>query len=69
MIPQKEFSALVRAHGLRGAKTIRALRLVMVKGESGAEAARLAGIDQGAVTRGLAKLDRPLCPCCGQPKP
>lgn len=68
-IPEWQFNALVRAHGLRGEKTINALRLVKVHGRSGADAARDAGIDQGAVTRGLAKLEQPTCPCCGQPLP
>lgn len=69
MIPEWQFVALVRAHKLRGVKTINALRMVLVEDKSGADAARAVGIDQGAITRALTLVRRPVCPHCGQPMP
>lgn len=63
----RDFKKLIAAHGITGAKTIEALRLVMVEGKSAYESADLAGIHRSAVTRANKLLERPLCPHCGQP--
>ena len=69
MITQKEFDRLIRVHRIRGTKTVKALRLVLVDGRTGADAAREALVDQGVISRGLAKLARPTCSKCGQAMP
>lgn len=68
-IPEPEFDRLIKAHKITGDKTIEALRLVMVWGVGGADAARRSEIHQSAVTRGLARMRRPLCSSCGQELP
>ncbi len=69
MIPEKEFRARIKAHGIYGERTVTALHLVLVKGFGMAQAARLADIHQAAVTRALARLRRPTCDACGQALP
>lgn len=66
---ENEFRKLVTAHRIRGAKTIRACRLVLVEGQTAYAASQTAKIDEAAISRALAKLRRPRCPHCGQPMP
>lgn len=63
----KEFDKLVKAHRLRGERTIAACRAVLVDGLTAYAAARQIGVEESVVSRALAKLRRPLCPTCGQP--
>ena len=67
MISDSEFAALVKRHKIRGKKTIKALRNVKCNGLSQAEAARLAKIGEGAVSRAVARVERPVCEHCGSP--
>ena len=63
----RKFDQLIAAHGLRGARTIAACRLVLVDGLPAIEAAQKAGINRSAVSRALAKLRREVCESCGHP--
>jgi hypothetical protein len=64
---EKQFTKLVEAHRLRGQKTIKACRLVLLKGFTAYAASKHVGLDQATLSRALHKLKRPLCPHCGQP--
>jgi len=66
---EKQYTKLVKAHCLRGEKTIKACRLVLVKGLTAYAASKETGLDKAALSRVLAKLQTPLCPHCGQPMP
>lgn len=61
-ITEAEFDAIKGP----GSRTRSAARMVLVDGRSAYDAARSYGITQGALSRYLAKLRRPVCPCCGQ---
>lgn len=63
----KEYAKLVKAHRLRGEKTIAACGAVLVDGLTAYAAAHKIGIEESTISRALAKLRRPLCPTCGQP--
>jgi hypothetical protein len=63
----KEYAKLIKAHRLRGEKTIAACRAVLVGAEPPAAAAREVGIAESVISRALARLRRPVCPTCGQP--
>lgn len=63
----KEYAKLVKAHRLRGGKTIAACRAVLVDGLTAYAAARKIGVEESTISRALTKLRRPLCPQCGQP--
>lgn len=62
-----EYAKLIKAHRLRGAKTIAACRLVLVGEETAYAAAHKIGANESTISRALARLRRPLCPTCGQP--
>jgi hypothetical protein len=64
---EKQFAKLVKAHRLRGDKTIKACRLVLVKGVTAYAASKEIGLSRPVLSRVLSKLKRPLCPHCGQP--
>lgn len=64
---QKEYATLVKAHRLRGEKTIAACRAVLVDGRTAYAAAKKIGVEESTISRALAKLRRPLCPTCSQP--
>jgi hypothetical protein len=64
---EKQFTKLVEAHRLRGKKTIKACRLVLVQGLTAYGASKETGLDKAALSRVLTRLKRPLCPHCGQP--
>jgi hypothetical protein len=64
---EKQFTKLVTAHRLRGEKTIKACRLVLVKGLTAYAASKEVGLSRPVLSRVLNKLKRPLCPHCGQP--
>lgn len=68
-LSEVQFRGRMQAHGIFGPKTIKALYWHLVKGRPKVDAARLAGIDASAVTRGLARMTRPTCPSCGQELP
>lgn len=63
----KEYAKLIKAHRLRGEKTIAACRSVLIDGLTAYAAARRIGVAESIISRALAKLRRPLCPTCGQP--
>lgn len=63
----KEYAKLVKAHRLRGEKTVAACGAVLVDGLTAYAAAQKIGIEESTISRALAKLRRPLCPHCGQP--
>ena len=63
-----EFNTLVKRHNLKGA-SVDAARRVLVDGLSAYAAAKELGITESTISRALAKLKRPLCPCCQQPLP
>lgn len=64
---QKEYAKLVKAHRLRGERTIAACKAVLVGRLTIAAAARKIGIAESTISQALARLRRPLCPRCGQP--
>ena len=64
---RKEYAELVKAHRLRGGKTIAGCSAVLVDGLTAYAAAHKIGIEESTISRALAKLRRPLCPHCGQP--
>lgn len=64
---RKEYTKLVKAHRLRGEKTIAACGAVLVDGLTAYAAAHKIGIEESTISRALARLRRPLCPHCGQP--
>ena len=66
MTPQA-YDKFVKAHRLRGKKTIAACRAVLVDGLTAYAAAHKIGASEGTVSRALGKLRRPLCSHCGQP--
>jgi predicted DNA-binding protein (UPF0251 family) len=66
-ISHAKFTELLSRHRLRGAKTIAAVRYVLVDGLSQYAAAKKVGIAESAVSRALARLRAPTCPHCGQP--
>ena len=66
---EREYRKLVEAQRLRGKKTIRACRVVLVDGETAYVASQTTGLDESVISRALARLKRPLCPHCGQPLP
>lgn len=63
----REYEKLVKAHRLRGEKTIAACKAVLVGRLTAYAAAQKVGVAESVVGRALAKLRRPLCPHCGQP--
>ncbi len=63
----KEYAKLVKAHRLRGEKTIAACGAVLVDELTAYAAARKIGVEESTISRALAKLRRSLCPTCGQP--
>ncbi len=64
-----DFEKLLKAHKMRGARTVNALRLVFVDGVTAYAASKTVGIAESAISRAKQKLQRPLCPHCGQPMP
>ena len=64
---KKEYAKLVKAHRLRGERTIAACKAVLVSRLTIAAAAGKIGIAGPTVSQALARLRRPLCPACGQP--
>lgn len=64
---QKEYAKLVKAHRLRGERTITACKAVLVGRLTIAAAARKVGIAESVISVALGRLRRPLCPTCGQP--
>jgi predicted DNA-binding protein (UPF0251 family) len=66
-LSQLEFRDLLSYHRLRGAKTLAAMRYVLVDGMSQYAAAHKAGVAESAVSRALARLRSALCPHCGAP--
>lgn len=52
-------------HRLRG-DTREACRLVLIKGLSNYAAAKKTGVAKSTIGRALARLDRGVCPTCGQ---
>ena len=62
-----ELEKLIVAHRVRGEKTIAALRLVLIDGLTAYEAAQIIGTPQSLISRAKQRLERPLCPHCGQP--
>lgn len=63
-----EFRRLADAHGITG-RTREALQLVLVDDLTAYQAAQQIGIAQSTIGRAKARMERPLCPCCGQPEP
>ena len=63
----REYAKLVKAHRLRGEKTIAACKAVLVDGLTAYAAAHKVGIAESTISHALARLRRPLCPTCGQP--
>lgn len=62
------FEMVLRAHQVdKRAKSAKAARLALVEGLSQNAAAAKAKVDPAAVSRLIARLQRPLCPCCGRP--
>jgi transposase len=68
-LSQLEFRDLLSYHRLRGAKTLAAVRYVLVDGMSQYAAAHKAEIHESAVSRAIARLRAALCPHCGHPMP
>ena len=66
IITESEFKARIKAHGIRGDRTIIALREYLVRGKPMADAARTADINQSAISRAMVKLNRPVCTECGR---
>jgi len=63
----KQFDRLLRATGLDpDGRTVAGVRLVMVKGERVTDAARIAQVSAGAISRALGKFPRRVCSRCGQ---
>ena len=63
----KQYDRLIKAHRLRGAKTIAACRAVLVEKLTAYSAAQTVGVAESVLSRALARLRRSLCPHCGQP--
>ena len=68
----KQFRAKALAARLQlDGKTWEACRMVLVDGVTAYKAFQAVGIDQGAISRALAKVREAkparVCPCCGQP--
>ena len=66
---RREYEKLVKAQRLRGALTIKACRMVMVGGLTGYAASQATGLHESVISRALTRLERDLCPHCGQPMP
>lgn len=66
---KREFARLIKANRMRGEKTILALQCVLVDGMSMAEAARASDCAPSNVSKALGRLNRDLCPHCGQVMP
>ncbi len=65
---KKEYAKLVKAHRLRGGRTIAACKTVLVDRLTIAAVARKIGIAESTmISQAHARLRRPLCPTCGQP--
>ena len=65
-IKSSHFDLLVTLHGLHG-ESVEACRRVLVEGATAYQAAKELGLSRSTVSRALKKLDRSLCPHCGQP--
>ncbi len=61
-----EFNKLADLHGLK-TKGRAGAKLVKVDGLSAYAAAKQIGVPDSTVTRALAKIERGVCKCCGQP--
>lgn len=64
---RRELNKLIDAHRIRGEKTIDALRLVLIDGLTAYQASQQLGLTESTISRAKARIERPLCPHCGQP--